>query len=215
MVGDYVSNYFKAIENPLSNLNETFEEEIELLKSFVNKNSIVLDVGCGAGRPADKLSDFVKEIVCIDNDSKMIALAEERCKNFENIKIVNDNAFKMKIKDNTFDFVYATYNLIGSIEEFERQKLVDEMVRVAKKGTKVVNITWKDDVFTTNFLGKYYPSIGIDIFNQDEAKTVTSIGTLDRISKERLLEYYESANLKEIKFIGVGPVWVAIVGIKI
>ena len=61
---------------------------------------------------------------------------------------------------------------------------------------------------------KYYPSIGIGIAEADESKTITSKGTFGRISKNELLEYYTVANLKDIKFTDVGPVWMAIIGTK-
>lgn len=214
MAEDYVQNYVRAIENPLPELKNTFSEELKVLKRFLNKNSVVLDVGCGAGRPADLLSKFVKKIVCVDNDEKMLALAKERCKNLGNAEILKGNALNLDFQDDSFDLVYATYNLVGSLEKPERQKLIDEMRRIAKGNAKIINITWKDNEETTEFLKKYYPSIGIEIIKSDNLKTVTSKGTFGRISKRELLEYYISANLKNVEFMEVGPAWIAIIGTK-
>lgn len=173
-----------------------------------------MDVGCGAGRPADLLSKFVKKVVCIDNDKKMLYIAKKRCKDIDNIEILQDDALNLSFSDNSFDLVYATYNLVGSLEKSERQKLINEMKRVAKINSKIINITWKDNKETTEFLKKYYPSIGIQIFESDDSKTVTSKGTFARISKKELLEYYTSANINNIEFVDVEPVWIAIMGIK-
>lgn len=214
MAEDYVQNYIQAIENPLPELKNTFDKEIEILKNNSEKNSVVLDVGCGAGRPADLLSKFVKKIVCIDNDKKMLDFAKERCKDVENVEILEDDTLDISFSDKSFDLVYATYNLVGSLKKSERQKLINEMKRVAKDNTKIINLTWKDNRETTEFLKKYYPSIGIDIINSNESETITSKGTFERISKKELLEYYTSANLKNIQLLDVGSVWIAIIGIK-
>lgn len=214
MAEDYVQNYIQAIENPLPELKNTFDKELEILKNNSDKNSVVLDVGCGAGRPADLLSKFAKKIVCIDNDKKMLNVAKERCKKIDNVEILEGDALNISFPDKSFDLVYATYNLVGSLKKSKRQKLIDEMKRVAKKYTKIINITWKDNKETTDFLKRYYPSIGIDIINANESKTITSKGIFERVSKKELFEYYTSANLKNIEFVEVGVVWIAVIGVK-
>ena len=88
------------------------------------------------------------------------------------------------------------------------------MKRVAKDSSKIINLTWKDNKETTEFLKKYYHSIRIKVLEANDFKTVTSKGTFERISKKEMLEYYTSANLKNIEIIDVGPVWIAIIGIK-
>lgn len=214
MKESYVDNYLKAIENPLPELKETFAAELNFLKKNVNVNSLVLDVGCGAGRPAKSLVPFVRRIVAIDNDQKMLDLAVEKCKGVRNIEIKNGDALSMDFLDNTFDLAYASYNLIGSLQKDERQKLFNEMNRVVKVGGKIINFTWKNNEATTKFLKNYYPSIGIDIIKIDDGKTITSKQEFDRLSKKELLKYYENVKLTSIKFFDIGSVWVAMVGVK-
>ena len=214
MLHDYVREYIRAIDSPLPELAETFEAEFEFLKNNVNKNSVVLDVGCGAARPAIKLAPFVKKIISIDNNQRMIDLAEHRTNGINNIELKKQNALKMSFPDEMFDLVYDTYNLIGSIGEKERQVLVNEIVRVTKNGGKVINITWKDNKETTKFLKKYYPAIGIEVFKIEDSGTVTSKGEFDRFTKGELKKYYESAGVKNIQFFDIGPVWMAIAGVK-
>src|SRR3989344_7422045 len=105
MVEDYVQNYIQAIDNPLPELKNSFDKELKILKNHSSKTSVVLDVGCGAGRPSDLLSKFVKKIVCIDNDKKMLKFAKERCKNINNIEILEDDALNLNFPDNSFDLV--------------------------------------------------------------------------------------------------------------
>lgn len=214
MSEDYVQNYMKAVNNPLPQLKKTYDEELKLLRKFSDDTSVVLDVGCGAGRPADTYAKYVKKLVCIDNDEKMLTIAKERCNALSNVEYVEGDALNMKFADETFDLVYATYNLVGSVKKHERQELIDEMKRVAKVGSRVVSLTWKDDRVTTEFLKEYYPSIGLDILEADATKTVTSKGTFERISRRELLKYYKEASIGGIEFVDIGPVWMATVGTK-
>lgn len=213
MIHDYVREYIKAIDEPLPELAKTFESEFEFLKKNVNKNHTLLDVG-GAARPAINLAPYVKKIVSIDNNQMMIDLALGRTEGIENIEIKKEDALNMGFPDNSFDLVYDTYNLIGSLEAVERKKLINEMKRVAKKGGKIMNITWRDDNGTTEFLKKYYPAIGINIWKINNRGTVTNKGTFDRFNKDELKKFYEEAGLKNIEFYTIGPVWMAIVGEK-
>lgn len=210
----YFLNYIKAVDNPLPELKETFDAELELLKNLANTNSVVLDVGCGVGRPADKLAKFVKKIVAIDNNEQMREEAKLRCGDISNIEISEEDALSMNFSDNTFDLAYATYNLVGSVNENDRQNLINEMRRVVKVGGLVINFTWKNDDVATNFLKRYYPSIGIKILDITNKKTITSEGEFARISKAELENYYNESGLTNIVFKDINPVWTAIIGKK-
>ncbi len=214
MTRTYIDNYVRAIDNPLPELKATFESEFELLKRHSYDTSIVLDVGCGAGRPANELSKYVRSVYCVDNDPAMILLANKRCQLRNNVRIMLDDALKLSISDCNFDLTYATYNLLGSMDKSDRQEAICEMKRVTKERRTIINIGWNNNVDTTEFLKQYYPSIGIDIIKSDKFKTITSKGEFDRISKDELGEYYESAELHNIKFVEVGPLWHAIIGTK-
>ena len=210
----YFQNYLKAIDEPLPELKGAFDVELKLLKSLVNTKSILLDIGCGVGRPTDKLARFVKKIVAIDNDEQMLLEATSRCMDVDNVEIIKEDALNINFPDNIFDVVYATYNLIGSVNENDRQKLINEMRRVVKVGGLVVNFTWKTDDITTVFLKEYYSSIGIEVIGINNNKTITSKGEFARIPEAELEKYYKSAGLKNVIFNNIGSVWIAVIGKK-
>lgn len=212
---NYVQNYSKAVLSPLPLLKETYEAELNFLKSFVTKESKVIDFGCGMGRPARDLAAYVKQLVAFDNVPEMLELAKKYCAGKENIILENQDALHTNYHDESFDFVYATYNLIGSVNKGSRLSLIKEMARVAKLGSSVVAITWQGNDSTTEFLKEYYPSIGIDVIAADIEKTITSKGVFARIDRNELLEYYNQAGLKDIEFKEIGPVWLAITGTKV
>lgn len=213
-MSDYLKNYLQAINNPLPALKKTFLAELDFLKKTVGGRASLLDVGCGAGRPAVDVAAFAGQIVGIDKDSRMLDLANERLGNLKNVRFVKDDALNMSFTAKTFDVSFSTYNLIGTFKKSERQRAVNEMTRVTKPNGKVVTITWKRDKTATDFLKEYYPSIGIEVFEIDKDKSITSKGTFERLSEKELAEYYKKAGLQDLSFEEIGPVWYAVVGTK-
>jgi ubiquinone/menaquinone biosynthesis C-methylase UbiE len=214
---DYLENYLKAIRDPLSELRQTFDAELDFLRNHVNRDCVVLDLGCGVGRPTIDLAKFSKKIIGIDNDARMIQLAQEDAaeKDVANLEFIEKNVLNTGFPEGSVGISYATYNLLGSLEKKEDiQKLINEMVRITKHKGKVINITWKDDSVTTEFLKKYYPSINIKILDIDHHSTKTSKGEFKRFSREELRKYYENVGLRDIEFHDIGPVWMAVVGVK-
>ncbi len=207
-------NYFfeqiKAIDAPLPEMKKTFAKELVLLKKIC-KDKKVLDVGCGPGRPADKLAKFCKEIVCIDNDPKMIKAAKKKLSKIKNVKVLYMNAFNMTFGNNKFDVSYSTYNTLGSIDEKER--FLREILRVTKpKGTIMVS-TWKRDKKTTEFLKKYYHYLGFKIKDINEDRTITNKWVFERMNPKKIVELFKKCGLQKIKTYEIG-VWAAIIGNK-
>ena len=66
---------------------DEYEKGFVLPKLMLNRNKVVLDLGCGMGRLADAVSDKVKEYYGVDFSSEMIAVAKQNVRN-NNFQIV-------------------------------------------------------------------------------------------------------------------------------
>lgn len=207
---NYFEEQLKAVENPLPELQETFDKELDILKKLCNGKK-VLDIGCGGGRPADKLAKFCKEIICIDNDERAVEIAKKKLSKIKNAKVLQMDAFNMDFSDNTFDISYATYNLIGAVDF--KEKFMKEILRVTKKGGDIAVFTWKRDKETTDFLKKYYVHIGFEIKDINEDRTITDKWVFERMDPNSILELFKKIGLKSIETKDVG-VWVAVLGKK-
>jgi phosphatidylethanolamine/phosphatidyl-N-methylethanolamine N-methyltransferase len=136
----------------------------ELLKS---KKTIpgykVLEVGVGSGLTFDYLPNGI-EYSGIDINKKMLTLAHLKAKSHKRKKITlaEMDAHKLTYKSNSFDMVMAA-SVVSAVENPE--KVLKEMIRVAKKGGQIAVITnvresnYKSrivksfDPFTKKFLG--------------------------------------------------------------
>ena len=88
---DYFEEYIRAVEHPLLEMVDYFNKENEYIKKIVNKESTILDVGCGNGRTMKAIAPFVKKIVGIDYDDKMIGAARVNLAGIDNCELKCQN----------------------------------------------------------------------------------------------------------------------------
>ena len=60
---------------------DEYEKGFILPKLGLNRNKVILDLGCGMGRMADAVSDQCKEYYGVDFSSEMIAVAKQNMGN--------------------------------------------------------------------------------------------------------------------------------------
>ena len=182
---NYFQQYIEAVSQPLPEMADYFEKENSYLKNLINEGSIVLDVGCGNGRTIKFLAPFVKKIVGVDYDEKMIESARQNLANIQNIELLHRDFFDTNF-DIKFDLVFASYNLLGSAEvaQDQRRGLLQKMAADTKSGGHTVASVWSD--IGIDFANKYYPYIGIKVLNIEGDDVVTDQGTFKRFAKPEL-----------------------------
>ncbi len=96
----------------------------------VNKDSLVLDVGCGTGRWSKYLSDKVKFIEAID-PSDAVYSAVRLTKDIQNIRITRASIDTMPFDDNLFDFIICL-GVLHHVSDIQRA--INEIVKKLKSG---------------------------------------------------------------------------------
>lgn len=87
---------------------ESGKREALIISEFVDKNAVVLDLGCGVGRVAKYLGPFVRELHGVDISEKMIQYAKCNCQKLSNVYFKVNNGTDLRLyPDNAFDFVYS------------------------------------------------------------------------------------------------------------
>jgi SAM-dependent methyltransferase len=109
----------------------------EKLRKFIDKNSIVLDVGCGLGRIEKYLAEHCKEIHAVDISSRMIKFAKEYLKGYENVFFYVNNGKDLRIfPDEKFHFCFSIL-VLQHLEKEDAFNYIEEIHRVLKPGGKV------------------------------------------------------------------------------
>ena len=104
----------------------------------INKNSHILDVGCGTGQTAAYLAyRYGAKVTGIDNNPTMVAKAERRMKkNRLPVKIIQSSVEKTPLPDNHFDFITSE-----SVLSFvNKPRALKEIFRLLKNGGRFIAI---------------------------------------------------------------------------
>jgi ubiquinone/menaquinone biosynthesis C-methylase UbiE len=124
----------------------------------VNKDDIVLEIGCGIARMASVLAPICKKWIGTDVSENMLEFARKRTGLYTNVECIPINGWDLNpIPDQSIDLVYCTV-VFMHIDEWERYNYVCEARRVLRSGGRLYvdnfnlrsNEGWK--VFMDNFL---------------------------------------------------------------
>jgi len=115
------------------------------LKSLqIEKNSLVLDAGCGTGILFEYVADKAETTVGLDISRKILLQAKKRAKNFQKVHLVCADADNVPLKGNTFSHVFA-FTLIQNMPD--PVEALNEIERVAKENAVIV-VTGLKKAFT-------------------------------------------------------------------
>jgi len=122
--------------------NYKYERPLKILmeEGFLGKNKTALDVGCGDGRISFLLSSEIREIYGIDNQPNPVKMGRLLNKGRKNVKLSIGDACDITFPDNSFDLVLAM-DVIEHIPRRFVKKMMEEMVRVCKKGGHIIITT--------------------------------------------------------------------------
>jgi 2-polyprenyl-6-hydroxyphenyl methylase/3-demethylubiquinone-9 3-methyltransferase len=127
----------KCYEIAPPRVKQFLEAEISFVKSCIGQDEIVLDLGCGYGRVAIRLTEKAKKIVGIDISRDNIELAKEIVGSNEKYEFLTMDAKNLIFTDNYFDTTICVQNGISSFK-INPLELLNESLRVTKKGGTIL-----------------------------------------------------------------------------
>ena len=120
-----------------------------------NEKHVVLEIGCGNGDLANKISNKVREIYCLDTSQKSINLCKNKISKKKNVKILklNNNYTNLSFLENSkFSIIIA-----NSVVEYYRSQveIIDLVKSVKKIATKDAQFLISNIVVTSDKIKKY------------------------------------------------------------
>lgn len=98
--------------------------------NMINKESVVLDLGCGSGRWSKYIAPKVKWVEAIDAGDAVI-VAAKNLQEFSNVRITKASAENIPFADNSFDFIFS----LGVLHHiYDTQAGLNSAVSKLKKG---------------------------------------------------------------------------------
>ena len=99
-------DYYK--QNDSRDLKAAFDQYFHIFpKSFLNKNNVGFDMGCGSGRWARFITPKVKKLNCIEPSKKAILVAKNNLKNLKNCSFECGSSNSNSLKKDSQDFGYC------------------------------------------------------------------------------------------------------------
>jgi len=156
--GKVDSEYLRQSAKLVEKIKETSYEMMQLKAGMK-----VLDIGCGPGIDARKISGLIGDngkIIGIDNDDKMIADAQQEAVS-SNIQFVKADVSSMPFEDNYFDAVRAERLFQVLPGTININKVLEEIIRVTKENGIIVlvdsdwgtaSVNYKDAELTSRLL---------------------------------------------------------------
>lgn len=105
-------------------------------KADIDKNTLVIEIGPGAGSLTYKLSTAAKNVLCYEVDLTLENILKENLKNCDNVEIIFQDFLKCNIKENikkySYDKIYVVANLPYYITTPIIVKLIEDEINVEK-----------------------------------------------------------------------------------
>jgi len=116
----------------------------------INKNSLILDVGCGTGLLFEHIGKQAKRLIGLDISSKILKEAKKRVKLFPKVVIIRADADYAPFPNEIFDAVFA----ITIIQNIPNPILtLYEMKRISKKDAAIAVTGLKKEFSQEKFIG--------------------------------------------------------------
>lgn len=105
-------------------------------KAMITSNTLVLEIGPGAGALTYKLSEWAKNVLCFEIDRKLKPVLEELLNGKKNVEIIYEDFLTSnvneKISSYSYDSLYVVANLPYYITTPIIMKLIEEKILVDK-----------------------------------------------------------------------------------
>lgn len=102
------SMYLKILGDEWGDKKSVQEVIAEFILPFIKKESVVCEIGSGAGRIAKEISSLVKELNCFDISKHMLSECRKNFKDLDNINFkLLDKQILLKDLNKSFDFIYS------------------------------------------------------------------------------------------------------------
>ena len=146
-------------------------------KTDIDKNTLVIEIGPGAGSLTYKLAKNAKNVLCYEIDTSLEEILKNNLKEFNNIEIIYNDFLKQNIKEDikkyTYDKLYVVANLPYYITTPILIKIIEDSIVV----DKIVVMVQKEvgDRFKAKPNSKDYSSLSVYLNYYFDVKKILDV----------------------------------------
>lgn len=122
-------------ENVITNIIE---------KSGVDKDTLVIEIGPGAGSLTYKLSKYAKNVVCYEIDTKLKPILDEVLKDCNNVEIIFEDFLKSNVLDTVQKYEYKKIYFVANLPYYITTPIIVKLIEDKIPLEKIVVMVQKE-----------------------------------------------------------------------
>lgn len=176
-----------------------------LSKSNVDKDTLVIEIGPGAGSLTYKLSEYAKNVLCYEIDLSLEKMLNEVLKDKDNVEIIFKDFLKSDVKKDLEKYNYNKLYVVANLPYYITTPIIIKIIEDNINVDKMVVMVQKEvgDRFKAIPGTKDYGSLTVFLNYYFDVKKILDISKNVFIPKPNVdsivVEFTKKANLKQVK----------------
>jgi 16S rRNA (adenine1518-N6/adenine1519-N6)-dimethyltransferase len=132
-------------------------------KSEVDKDTLVIEIGPGAGSLTCGLAAAAKNVLCYEIDNSLQQILQENLKKFDNVDVIYEDFLKANVKDDLKKYIYNKIYVVANLPYYITTPIIVKIIEDNIDVDKIVVMVQKEvgDRFKANPGTKDYSSLSI------------------------------------------------------
>ncbi|MGI6607601.1 MAG: 16S rRNA (adenine(1518)-N(6)/adenine(1519)-N(6))-dimethyltransferase RsmA [Erysipelotrichaceae bacterium] len=148
----------------------------------INGDSIVIEIGAGLGAVTQSVAEKVKQVVAYEIDGDLIEILNDNLKEYENIKIINEDFLKVDLKS-LLNLCNQKITIVSNLPYYITTELLTKVLLSSDRIDKIIAMMQKEvaNRFIKNEKGKNYNVL------QVMSEYYCNVKVLTRVSKNNFI----------------------------
>lgn len=176
-----------------------------MIGANVDKDTLVIEIGPGAGSLTYKLSCFSKNVLCYEIDTTLKPLLEDNLKDCDNVNIIYKDFLKANVLDDIKNYEYKKLYVVANLPYYITTPIIIKFIEEEIPVNKIVVMVQKEvgDRFKAKPNTKEYNSLSIYLNYYFDVKKILDVSRNVFIPKPNVdsivVEFSKKENLYELK----------------
>ena len=170
-------------------------------KSDIDKDTLVIEVGPGAGSLTYKLGLAAKNVLCYEIDTSLKGVLEENIKNLSNVQIIYDDFLKANVLRDIKKYDYKKLYLVANLPYYITTPIIIKIIEDSVLVDKMVVMVQKEvgDRFKASPGSKEYGSLSVFLNYYFDIKKIMDVSANVFLPKPNVDSIVVEFNRKKTK----------------
>ncbi len=146
-------------------------------KANIDANTLVIEIGVGAGALTTKLAHYAKQVLCYEIDESLKPILDTNLKNFNNIEIKYQDFLSVDLKEDLKKYSYQQLYVIANLPYYITTPIIMKIIEENVNVDKIVVMVQKEvgDRFKAKPNTKDYNSLSIFLNYHFDIKKILDV----------------------------------------